>query len=269
MTFLKRKLVALAFMAAPIACLASDFPSRPLTMIVPYSAGGSTDSAARILADGLSKQLSQPVIVDNKPGAGGTIGTMAAKNASADGYTLLITSAAHIVSKILQPDLQYEIEKDFVPLSQITEVPIVLVVSKDHEAKSVTDLIELAKRDPGAVNFGTAGVGTIQHVSAMQMLDKADIEATHIPYKGGAAAVTDLIGGQIDFTFAPLVEVLGYIEGGRLRALGVTTAERSSTLPDVPTLAESVPGYESFHWNGFVVKEGLHRKPSLNWPMHW
>lgn len=162
---------------------------------------------ARVLAEGKSKQLSQPVIVENKPGAGGTIGTMAAKNAPADGYTLLITSASHIVNKILQPDLQYQIEEDFVPLSQITQLPIVLVVSKEHQAKSVSELIQIAKASPGKVDFGTAGVGTIQHVSAMQMLNKADIDATHVPYKGGAAAVTDVIGGQIDFTFAPLVEL--------------------------------------------------------------
>ncbi|MGB6105784.1 MAG: tripartite tricarboxylate transporter substrate binding protein [Pusillimonas sp.] len=245
-----------ALIAVPGAALANDFPSQPIKMVVPYSAGGSTDAAARVLAEGMSKQLSQPVIVDNKPGAGGTIGTMAVKNAPADGYTLLITSASHIVNKILQPDVQYDIEQDFVPLSQITQLPIVLVVSKDHPAQSVSDLVKIAKDSPGKVNFGTAGVGTIQHVSAMQLLDKADIVATHVPYKGGAAAITDMIGGQIDFTFAPLVEALGYIEGGRLRALGVTTIERSPTLPDVPTLAETLPGYESFHWNGFVVRKG-------------
>ncbi|MVW78410.1 Bug family tripartite tricarboxylate transporter substrate binding protein [Bordetella sp. 02P26C-1] len=243
-------------MAAPCAALANDFPNRPVTIVVPYSAGGSTDVAARIVGEGLSKQLAQPVIIDNKPGAGGTIGTMAVKNAPADGYTLLITSASHIVNNILQPELTYNIEEDFVPLSQITQLPIVLVVNKDSQIKSLPDLIAAAKKSPGALNFGTAGIGTIQHVSAMQLLDKADIDATHVAYKGGAAALTDLIGGQIDFTFSPIVEVLSYIESGRVRPLAVTTTERSAALPAVPTLAESVPGYDSFHWNGFVVRKG-------------
>lgn len=250
------KLLASVLLAIPTSVLASDFPSQALRIIVPYSAGGSTDAAARILATGMSKQLSQPVIVENKPGAGGIVGTMAAKNAPADGYTVLITSASHVVSKILQPDLQFDIEQDFVPLSQITQLPIVLVVSQSHQAKTLPDLLKMAKAAPGTVKYGTAGVGTIQHVSAIQMLDKAKIEALHVPYKGGAAAVTDVIGGELDFTFAPLVEVLGYLESGRLRALGVTTVERSSALPNVPTIAETLPGYESFHWNGFVVKRG-------------
>lgn len=250
------KLLATALLVIPTSVLAADYPNQALRIIVPYSAGGSTDAAARILATGMSKQLSQPVIVDNKPGAGGIVGTMAAKNAPADGYTVLITSASHVVSKILQPDLQFDIEQDFVPLSQITQLPIVLVVDQSHPAKTLPDLLKMAKDAPGAVKYGTAGVGTIQHVSAMQMLDKANIDALHVPYKGGAAAVTDVIGGQLDFTFAPLVEVLGYLESGRLRALGVTTLERSNTLPNVPTIAETLPGYESFHWNGFVVKKG-------------
>jgi tripartite-type tricarboxylate transporter receptor subunit TctC len=242
--------------AIPCIASAADFPSRPVTIVVPYSAGGSTDAAARILAAGITKQLSQPVIVENKPGAGGTIGTMAVKNAPADGYTLLITSASHIANRILQPDLPYDIEKDFVPLSQITQLPIVLVVNKDGPAKSLPDLIKIAKESPGKLNFGTAGVGTIQHVSAMQFLDKAHLKATHVPYKGGAAALIDLIGGQIDFVFSPLVEVLGYVKGGRVRALGVSTTERSPLLPEIPAVAEFVPGYESFLWNGFVVRKG-------------
>lgn len=250
------KSVMAMLIAIPCIASAADFPSRPVTIVVPYSAGGSTDAAARILAAGISKQLSQPVIVENKPGAGGTIGTMAVKNAPADGYTLLITSASHIANRILQPDLPYDIEKDFVPLSQITQLPIVLVVNKDGPAKSLPDLIKIAKESPGKLNFGTAGVGTIQHVSAMQFLDKAHLKATHVPYKGGAAALIDLIGGQIDFVFSPLVEVLGYVKGGRVRALGVSTTERSPLLPEIPAVAEFVPGYESFLWNGFVVRKG-------------
>lgn len=251
-----KKTLSVAMLVMPAAVFASDFPTQPIKIVVPYSAGGSTDTAARVLADGMAKQFSQPVIVENKPGAGGTIGTMAVKNAPADGYTLLITSASHIVNKMLQPELQYDIEEDFVPLSQITQLPIVMVVRQDHPVKSAKELVKTAQSNPDKLTFGTAGVGTIQHSSALQMLNLAKINAVHVPYKGGAAAVTDVIGGQIDFTFAPLVEVLGYIQSNRLRALAITTTERSAVLPDVPSLSEIVPGYETFHWNGFVVRRG-------------
>ncbi|GAA4342792.1 tripartite tricarboxylate transporter substrate binding protein [Pigmentiphaga soli] len=243
-------------LAAGAAGAASDFPQQPIRIIVPYSAGGSTDVAARVLADGMSRQLKHTVIVENRPGAGGTIGTMAAVNAPADGYTLLITSSSHLVNKILQPDLKYDIRKDFVPLSQITRLPTALVVRSDYPAQSVAALIERGHKSSVPLTYGTAGVGTIQHVSASLFATEAKIDATHVPYKGGAEVVTDIIGGRIDFTFTPLVEVIGHIKSGRVKSLAVSTKERAAAIPDVPSVSETLKDYESFHWNGLVVKAG-------------
>ena len=255
---MKTAFASLLFVTSMLGVAAStqaqDFPNRPLTLIVPYSAGGSTDATARLVAEGMSKKIGQPVIVENKPGAGGGIGALYVKRASNDGYTMLVTSSSHIVNKIMDDAVQYDVQRDFRSVSQLTNLPIVLVVSSKSNLKSVDDLIELAKANPGKLNYGSAGNGTVQHMSASLFANMASVEMTHIPYKGGAAALTDLLGGRLDFIFSPINEVVGHVESGNLRPLAVTTSERSDVLPDVPTMDETLQGYLLPLWFGVTVR---------------
>ncbi|HLV27748.1 MAG TPA: tripartite tricarboxylate transporter substrate binding protein [Burkholderiaceae bacterium] len=233
---------------------AQEFPSKPLTLVVPYSAGGSTDATARLVAEGLSKKIGQPVIVENKPGAGGGVGALYVKRAPNDGYTMLVTSAAHIVNKIMDDSVEYDVHRDFRPVSQLTNLPNVLVVNSKSDLKSVDDLIGLAKSNPGKLNYGSAGNGTVQHMSASLLATMASVDMTHIPYKGGAAALTDLLGERLDFVFSPINEVVGHIKAGTLRPLAVTTSKRSDVLPDVPTMDETLKGYFLPLWFGVAVR---------------
>lgn len=236
------------------AVYAQPFPVKPLTLVVPYSAGGSTDATARTVAEGLSKRIGQPVIVENKPGAGGGIGALYVKRAPGDGYTLLVTSAAHIVNKIMDPAVDVDVHKDFRPVSQLTNLPNVLVVNAKSDFKSTKDLIDYAKAHPGKLNFGSAGNGTVQHMSASMLANMASVDMTHVPYKGGAAALTDLLGGQLDLVFSPINEIVSHVKAGTLRPLAVTTTTRSAVLPDVPTMAETLPGYQLPLWFGVAVR---------------
>ena len=228
-----------------------DFPSRTVRMIVPLTAGSSADILARRLAQKMNETWGQPVVVENRPGAGTTLGAGVVAKAAPDGYTLLINSAAFAASAAIYPKLPYDPIKDFTPVSQIALAPIVVVVAPSLGAKSVRDLVALAKQKPGQITFGSAGVGSSTHFAGEQLKLAAGVNVVHVPYKGPPEALLDTMTGRIQYAVAPLVPALPFIKDGKLLALGVTTARRSPVLPDVPTIAEAgVPNYEYEDWWG-------------------
>ncbi|WP_459617400.1 Bug family tripartite tricarboxylate transporter substrate binding protein [Bordetella sp. 2513F-2] len=232
---------------------AAAWPDRPLTLVVPYSPGGSTDTTARLVAEQMSVILKQSVVVENRPGAGGNLAATHVSRAEADGNTMLMTSTAHLSNRALYKSLPYDIVKDFAPVSQISLLPAVLVVSEKSPIQDLASFVERAKGASTPLTYGSAGVGTIQHLAGSLFASKAGLEMTHVPYKGGSPALTDLIGGQIDAVFAPEVEVLGHIREKRLRALAVSTPQRSAALPGVPAANEVVRGFDISFWNGLLV----------------
>lgn len=238
--------MAFAFCAAALSALADDYPSRPIKIVVSFTAGGTTDVIARQVAVRLSQLLKQPVLVENRPGAGGTLGTDVVARSPADGYTLLMSSSGPIV---ISPSLSKKLATD--PLTEIAaiipvaDVPNVLVIYPGIPARSVPELVKLAKAAPRTLNYGSTGVGTVAHLSGAMFTDRTGIEASHIPYKG-ADAVTDLMSGRIQFMFATLPSVIGHIRGGKLLPLATAAEKRSKALPDVPTLKEAgMPELES------------------------
>ena len=244
--------VAFAAAIAATAVSAQDFPSRPITIIVPQPPGGGTDIISRIVAQQLSVQLGKPVVVENKPGAGTVVGTDAAAKAAPDGYTLLAGLTANMaVNPSMFKHLGYDPVRDFTPVGMMAEFPFVLVVSKTFPAKSVKELIALAKEKPGQINFASAGNGSGQHLSAELFKLMAGIDMTHVPYRGAAPAYADVISGRTPVFFDNLSSALGQIRGGSVRPLAVTGTTRSPLLPDVPTVAEAgVPGYQNYVWFG-------------------
>ncbi|MEN3363634.1 MAG: hypothetical protein V7606_908 [Burkholderiales bacterium] len=254
-TFL-RSLIAVALAATFGASHAAEWPERSVTLVVPLAPGGSTDYTARLLAQKLGDVLGQQVIVDNRPGAGGNIGAAYVARAAADGYTLLMHTSTVATNVTLYKSMGFDLQKDLIPVSQVSLIPNVLMVNNDVPAKDLKEFVELVKQKKVPINFGSAGNGTSQHLSGALFNSLAGGDMVHVPYKGGAPANTDLLAGQIQAVFSPLVEVLSYIDSGKLRPLGVTTRNRSTRLPNVPAMSEALPGYEVVLWNGVFAPAG-------------
>jgi len=251
------------FMAAALCAIstlagAQAWPSKPIRYVVPFAAGGSTDILGRTIAEKLSVALGQPVVVENKPGAGGGVGAAEVAKAPADGYTIMGgTISTHAINASLYSSLPYDPVKDFVAITLIARVPNMLVVNNDIPARNVAELIKLMKANPGKWNFASAGNGTSQHLSGELFKGMAGVEMQHIPYKGSPPALTDVMGGQVSMTFDNITTAWPLAKGGKLKALAVTTSKRSPVAPDVPTLAESgLPGYEVGSWQGVFAPAG-------------
>jgi tripartite-type tricarboxylate transporter receptor subunit TctC len=234
--------------------MAQAWPSKPITLIVPFPAGGTTDVLARALGEKLSRNLGQPVIVESKPGAGATIGADYVAQAKPDGYTLLMGAVHHTIAASVYKKLPYDFQKSFAPITTVALVPNVLVVNASTPAKSVPELVALAKAQPGKLTYGSNGNGTAQHLIGTQFQILTGTELIHVPYKGSGPLATDLLGGQIMMSFDTVTPVLQHIKGGKLRALAVTSAKRSSALPDVPTLDEAgLKGFNIATWFGVLA----------------
>jgi tripartite-type tricarboxylate transporter receptor subunit TctC len=247
-------LTALALSFAASLAGAQAWPAKPITLVVPFPPGGSSDALARALTTTLSQSLGQPVIVESKPGAGATLGADYVAKAKPDGYTLLMGAVHHTIATSVYKKLPYDFEKSFAPITTVALVPNVLVVNAKSSATDVKSLIALAKSQPGKLSYGSNGNGTVQHLIGTQFSGQAGVELLHVPYKGSAPLTTDLLGGQVDMSFDTLTPLVQHIKGGKLRALAVTTSKRSSTLPDVPTLAESgLKGFNQGTWFGVLA----------------
>ena len=246
--------VALMMLFAASPLLAQNYPARPIRMIVPFSPGGATDVPARIVAQRLSEALGQQVIIDNRPGAGSMLGAEAVAKASPDGYTLLLTATTHVISASLYTKLPYDAVRDFAPVMLIGSGPNVLTVHPSLPAKSVRELIALAKARPNKIDYASSGNGSAQHLFGALFMSMANITMMHIPYKGSAPAITDLISGQVSVGFPGIALVLPHSRAGRLRALAVTSEKRSKAMPEVPAIAEvGVPGYAATLWSGLLA----------------
>jgi len=257
---LLRFAVAAMALACAGAAQAQNWPNRPIKLVVGFAAGGSTDVTARLVAQALSERLGQQVVVENRGGAGGNIGADAVAKAEPDGYTLLLTtSTTHATNPSLYRSLPFDVRADFTPITLTAFIPNLLVVNPSVPANTIDELIAYAKANPEKLTYGSAGSGSSQHLSAELFKSLAGIRMTHAPYRGGAPAVTDLLSGNIQVLFAPLVEVLQFVQDGKLKALGVTTAKRSPLLPSAPAIGERLPGYEVALWNGLLGPAKLPR----------
>lgn len=244
-------LLALCFAQTAIG---QAYPSKPIRIIVPFTAGSATDIMARTIGEKLSAAWGHPVLVENKPGAGGTIGANQVAKGEADGYSLLVVSTGHVVNPVLYNSIPYDTLADFSGVSVLANLPSVLVVSAGSPFKNVQDLVAAAKAKPGQLNFATAGIGSATHVNTAKFLVASNASATHIPFKGTPETITETISGRVDFMFTPVLASLPNIRDGRMRALAVSTARRNSALPDVPTVAESgLPGFEFNFWIGLLA----------------
>jgi tripartite-type tricarboxylate transporter receptor subunit TctC len=247
-------------MLAP-AANAQSYPTRPITLIVPFPPGGSTSVMARIVAERMSVTLGQNIIVDNRGGAGGTIAARAFVNAPPDGYTIFLGYSGTIsISPSMYPNVGFDPRKDFAPIGMIGSAPAVLVVHPSFQPRTAAELIALAKAKPGEINFGSAGIGTLTHIAAELFISMAKIKLLHIPYKGSGPVLADLLGGHIPMSFTPIPVAHSHVAAGTLRALAVTSVKRSTLLPEVPTVAETgLPGYEAVLHYGLLAPAGTPR----------
>ena len=257
---MKNTLLALAALAFAAAAHAQPYPNRPVKIIVPFGPGGFTDVAARILQKELAPALGQPIVIENRPGAGSTIGTDAVAKAAPDGYTLVMISTAHVISPHLYKQVPYDPLKDFTPVMKLAEGPYVLVVHPSLPAKSVSELVALAKAQPGTIDYASSGNGSAQHLVGALFTTMAGVKLNHVPYKGSNQAMNDVIGGQVKVSFVGVPNALPNLNNGKLKALGVSTAKRYAELPDVPSIAEAgVPGYDATIWLGLLAPPGTPR----------
>jgi tripartite-type tricarboxylate transporter receptor subunit TctC len=232
--------------AAPIgSAMAQDYPTRPVKWVVGYPPGGATDIIARLIGQRLQEKLGQPFVIENKPGAGNNIATESVINATPDGYTLLLVNPANYINTSLYQNLKFNVPRDIAPVASFNRVPNVMTVNKDVPANTVAEFIAYVKANPGKVNLASSGNGTSVHLSGEMFMAMTGAKMTHVPYRGAAPALTDLIGGQVQVIFDNMPSVLQHIKGGTLRALAVTSTQRSPQLPDTPTVADTVPGYEA------------------------
>lgn len=245
-------LVALTFGIAEAS--AQDWPSRPIKIVVGFAAGGSTDVTARFIGQALSERLGQPVVIENRPGAAGNIAATAVANADPDGYTLMLATSTTIATNpSLYARLAFDVRRDFAPISLTAFIPNLLVVNPSIPASNVAELIAYLKANPGKVNYGSAGNGSSMHIAAELFIAQAGVQMTHVAYRGGAPAVNDMLTGQLQVIFAPLIEVLEIARANKVRAVGITTTQRSPLFPDVAPVSETLPGYEIALWNGLFA----------------
>jgi tripartite-type tricarboxylate transporter receptor subunit TctC len=240
-----------------ITAHAQNYPDKPVRILVPFPAASATDVLARTVGQKLSEKWHQPVVIENKPGAGGNLGTEIAAKAPPDGYTILMGTVANAISTTLYRKLNYDFVKDFSPVTLIATTPLVLVANPHFQANSVKEVISYAKEKPGAINFSSGGTGTSNHLAGEMLKSMTGINMVHVPYKGTPAAYTDLLGGQVSLMFDNIVAVMPHIKSGRLKPIAVASASRVSTLPNVPTVSESgVPGFDAVSWIGALVPAG-------------
>ncbi len=245
------------FWLAPHHTFAAEYPSRPVRVAVPFPPGGTSDILTRIIGEKLAAGLGQQIVVDNRPGAGGVIATDIVAKANPDGHTLYMTFVSHAINPYVYAKLPYDTRKDFTPIALFALSPNVVVVTPSLPVKSIKDLIALAKSRPGQINYGSAGVGTNSHLSAEMITAATGAKMTHIPYKGAPQANADVATGLVQLHIPSMPVTMPLIQAGRLRAIAVTSSKRSPVLPDVPTVAETLPGYESLAWYGFIGPRGM------------
>ena len=248
--------VVLSCLMAPLAAAQDAYPTKPITLIVPQAAGGANDTIARIYAQKLSEHLGQQVVIENKVGAGGNIGTVAAAKAPKDGYTLLLTvNSAHLINYYLYKNAGFDPLKDFEPITPVATAGYVLVAEPAFPGKNVNDLIAYAKANPG-MSYASAGNGTLNHLLAEMLKVQTGIDMQHIPYKSAAASVADVVGGRVPVSFQSVPSALAFVKSGKLKVLGVANEKRVAALPDVPTIGETIPGYGSTPWYGLFAPAG-------------
>jgi tripartite-type tricarboxylate transporter receptor subunit TctC len=254
-SFISSSLTATAF-ASP--AFAQAYPNKPVRMIVPFPAGGATDVQARALSIKLGEKLGQNVVVENRPGAGGTIGSQAVAQSAPDGYTILLaTSSTHSIGPVINAKIPYDAQADFTALGQVATSPNIVLVPLSSPAKTMGELIAFAKKNPGKLNYASSGNGTIVHLTSELFKAQSGTFIVHIPYRGTALAIPDLISGKVDVLFDSLVSGLPHVKDGKLRALAITSEKRSPLAPDLPTVAEALPGFESVTWFGLYGPKGM------------
>ena len=249
---------AVCFALAPAIGLAQAYPAKPIRLIVPFPAGGATDILARALSQKLGEKIGQTVVVENRPGAGGTIGADAASKSVADGYTLLLaTSSTHSIGPAINPKIPYNAETDFTPIAYVASSPNLVVVPNTLPVKTMRELIDYARKNPGKLNYASSGNGTIVHLTTEYFKAQSETFILHIPYRGTALAIPDLVSGKVDVLFDSFVTGMPHVRDGKLRALAVTSAKRSALAPEMPTVAETLPGFESVTWFGLYGPKNL------------